>query len=90
MLPVVVTLVVSRGSKWLALRVALEPLLNVIVVQLLGPQHTGQSLALNPSFIFTQTGVLHSLVKLVSLGQSLFESLVEIFERSLLGHICQP
>ncbi len=40
MLPIVVPVVVSRGSKERTFRVAFEPLLNVVVVQLLGPQHT--------------------------------------------------
>ncbi len=66
MFPVVVAPGMARRGGWRRSRVTRKPLFDVVVVELLGPQHSCQSLALYVLFIRSQIRILDCGVKGVS------------------------
>ena len=83
MVPVGVAALVSvRWRRRLGF-VAFDPLRNVEVVKLFGPDQTRESLAMNALGIFIRDTFLQVRIKLVSFSDSLFDDLFEIAERRM-------
>src|SRR5205814_9990535 len=86
MTPLCVAAVLSlRRRRWLT-RIALEPILNYVVVELLRPKHSGQRLAMNEFVVGTQTGSLESGVKFVRFIFPGSKNGVEMLEGLALQH----
>eukprot|EP00659_Diplonema_papillatum_P003495 gene3494-biopygen3434 len=64
-------------------RIAVEPLIHVEVVQLLGPQQPRQSLALHVACVFIGDVLLQRRVEIISLLTAFFEQLARIDPRRL-------
>ncbi|CRM74212.1 hypothetical protein [Pseudomonas sp. 58 R 12] len=77
-------------GRWRGLRrVAVEPLVYVEIVQLLGPQQPGQRLALHIARIVAGHAMLQGGVELVGLLTALFEQLTRVDLRRVDGRKTQ-
>src|SRR5271155_5605716 len=57
--------------------VLVEPFIEIEIVILLGPQHSGERLPVNAALVFAQAGWSDALVKLVRIGETGVEGLIE-------------
>src|SRR5271169_5946636 len=63
-----------------------EPFIQIKIVILLGPQHAGKCLPVNAALIFAQSIGRDPLVKLISLGYTFGNNLVE-FLKAIYGRL---
>ena len=81
MLPLRVAPVPPRRRRLRPGRVAVEPELDAVMIELLGPEQAGIRLALNAPLIFVQPRGLDGPVELVGLGHPPLDDRVEVAER---------
>ena len=80
MLPFVVASLAAGVRQRLHARVPVNPLLDIIVVKLFGPEHAGQGLTLDPFFIGAQIGILNGRVKFICFNPAVFKNPLKFFE----------
>src|SRR5215472_10695244 len=83
MFPFAITTALSFRRRLGSIRIAVEPLLDHIVIELFRPQHPGERLAHHRASVVREMSGGHCLVELVSFVNSLAEDLFEIRERVL-------
>ncbi len=81
MLPVAIAAVAARLRRRGFGRIAIQPLLHVEVIELLGPQQTGQRPALDQPLGRVQFGPLHGIVEGTGLGPALRHQFVKAVKR---------
>src|ERR1700720_2663026 len=69
--------------------VAVEPNVDVIKIDLLTPEHAGESLPLNATLVFAGVGGMNGIVELVGLRASLSNDLIYVSERRFQNFICE-
>ena len=87
--PIVVPTVTTLGRRRWLRRVSLQPLADVVTVELLAPDHSGQRLTLHGPGIGIREIFLQFSVKRVGLGLPLFQQGVESGKRVGLHGIAQ-
>ena len=70
-------------------RVASQPLPDVVVVELFGPEHPGEGLTLHGALVVAEVAVQDGLVELIRFASAQIEHLVEIDERRALPFAAQ-
>ena len=69
--------------------VAVEPGVDVVEVNLFAPEHAGESLPLNATFVFAGLRGMNRIVELVGFGSSLSDNLIHLSERRFQNSIRQ-
>ena len=73
-------------------RIAMQPLLDIVVIELLRPEHPGQGLSLNTLFLTAQSRLLDRRVKRVGLLPAARDRFIEVFkwQRLRIGRQAKP
>ena len=81
--PLVVATVPALRRRPRLARIAAQPLLDVVVEELFGPQHAGEGLALHTSLVDIKRGRLQRCVELVGLIDTSSNQYIELIGRKL-------
>src|SRR5712692_10119456 len=82
MIPLVVAAPTAGDRRWWLGTVATQPLGNIIMEELLGPEHAGERLALYQSLVIAERGRLDGSIECIGLSDSRGKKLVERVESS--------
>ena len=77
MAPLVVAAVLARLGRWRLARIAIDPVVDDVVVELPRPDEAGVGLARDQRFVFGHRRVAMHRVELVGFGTTLLENIVE-------------
>ena len=86
MIPVLVASPAAAGRWRVCAGIALEPLLDVVVVELFRPQHPGERLPLHVPLVGAEPGAMHGVVELLRFVAALREGVLSVREWVVLRY----